>query len=80
MTLEQHFQNVVREAGRSDAPIQAWPLMRRIGQLPDEVQDLAIKQISHLLDTFELLGAQIEASKGPAICPPAPMAWTPDNN
>lgn len=79
MTLEQHVKNVVREAGRTDAPIQAWPLMRRIGQLPADVQGLALTQIGHLLDTFELLGAQLEASKAGSDVRVAHV-WDPSAN
>jgi hypothetical protein len=81
-TLEHRLLDVVRESGRAEAPIQAWPLMRRLGQLSPEMQALAFTQISSLLDTFEALDARISASKTTAgrQSQNARMSWDPTAN
>jgi hypothetical protein len=74
---------ITRTAGHADTPIQAWPLMRRIGQLPPDVQVLAVKQISSLLDGFEVLSARITAGTGDPVGPQshvAGTAWDPARN
>jgi len=81
-TLEHRLLHVVRESGRAEAPIQAWPLMRRLGTLSPEMQELAFTQISSILDTFEALDARMAASKTTAGRQPqvARMAWDPTAN
>jgi hypothetical protein len=82
LSLESRFMDVVRHTGTSDTPIQAWPLMRRLGQLPPDLQELAIRQISSLLDTFEVLSTRMttvpaDDSHQPRI---ASMTWEPGLN